>query len=190
LLIDGFSYGAMGGTFAFFPGLKSPIDAPSRLRWLALQPGFHPQPYRQLAKVLRENGDEPGAKRVLIAAEDERYRQYGWAGAILGGFLKKTIGYGHRPLLTIGWMIGVVAIGWVMVALGKRAGVMRLTWPETTPPPAGDPGQRPWRAAGGYLGGFVGGGNPFLPNSCTRWASGCAPARTGATAGGARRLHR
>ena len=26
-----------------------------------------------------------------------------------------------------------------MVTIGKRAGVMRLTWPETSPPPAGEP---------------------------------------------------
>lgn len=70
--------------------------------------------------------------RLLIAG-DERYRQYGWTGAILGGFLKRTIGYGHRPLLTVFWMLGVVAIGWAMVAIGKRAGVMRPTWPENWP---------------------------------------------------------
>ena len=133
LLIDGFSYGALEGFSVFFPGRKSPADASSRLRWLALQPGFHLQPYRQLAKVLRESGDEPGAIRVLIAAEDERYRQYGWAGAMLGGFLKKTIGYGHRPLLTVFWMLGVIVVGWVIVAVGKRAGVMRPTWPENPP---------------------------------------------------------
>jgi hypothetical protein len=96
--------------------------------------GFHPQPYRQLAKVLRESGDEPGAIRVFIAGEDERYRQYGWAGALLRGFLKRTIGYGHRPLLTIIWMLGVVTLGWMMVAIGKRAGVVRPTWAETVPP--------------------------------------------------------
>jgi hypothetical protein len=33
----------------------------------------------------------------------------------------------------------VVAVGWVVVLVGKRAGVTRLTWPETTPVPAGDP---------------------------------------------------
>ena len=133
LLIDGFSYGAIGGTLAILPGRKSPIDARSRLRWLALQPGFHPQPYRQLAKVLRESGDEPVAIRVLIAAEDERYRRYGWAGGILGGFLKKTIGYGHRPMLTVFFMLGVIVVGWAIVAIGKRAGVMRPTWPENPP---------------------------------------------------------
>jgi len=137
LLIDGFTYTGFGQ----LPNLGTTlIDAHTRLGWLRLQPpGFHPQPYRQLAKVLRENGDEPGAIRVLIAGEDERYRQYGWPGAILGGFLKRTIGYGHRPMLTVFWMLGVVGIGWLMAAIGKRSGVMRLTWPETTPPPTGDP---------------------------------------------------
>jgi len=33
----------------------------------------------------------------------------------------------------------VVLLGWLMVTIGKRAGVMRLTWPETSPPPAGEP---------------------------------------------------
>jgi hypothetical protein len=42
-------------------------------------------------------------------------------------------------VLAVIWSIIVVAVGTVAVAAGKRAGVMRLTWPETTPPPAGDP---------------------------------------------------
>ncbi len=36
-------------------------------------------------------------------------------------------------MLTVIWMLGVVALGWVMVAIGKRAGVMRPTWPENPP---------------------------------------------------------
>ena len=92
-----------------------------------------------MAKSLRENGYEQEATRLQIASEDERYRQYGWAGALLGGFLKRTIGYGHRPMLAVIWMLSVVAFGWVMVAIGKQAGVMRLTWSETTSPPIGDP---------------------------------------------------
>src|SRR5260370_40980371 len=47
LLIDGFTY---EGFLA-----SEPTEAASRLRWIALQPEFHSQPYRYLAKVLREN---------------------------------------------------------------------------------------------------------------------------------------
>jgi hypothetical protein len=100
---------------ALFQGL--PWDVHTYLTFLRLQPSFFPQPYHELARSLRENGLEADAIRVLIAGEDERYRQYGWAGPILGGFLKKTIGYGHRPMLTVFWMLGVVAIGWVMAAI-------------------------------------------------------------------------
>ncbi len=135
LLIDGFTYDGFG------PG--SPTDLRTRLRWISLQPqtpgAFNPQPYRQLARAYRESGLENDATSVLIAAEDVRYARYGWRGRLLGGFLRATIGYGHRPLRAIDWSLGVVLVGWAMVFIGTRAGVMRLTWPETTPPPSGDP---------------------------------------------------
>ena len=42
LQIDGFKYGGFYGA--------SPSGAQSRLRWLSLQDGYHPQPYRELAR--------------------------------------------------------------------------------------------------------------------------------------------
>jgi hypothetical protein len=108
-------------------------DVRSRLRWLALQPEFQLQPYRQLAKLLRNNGDDSGATEVLIAAEDRRYASYGHASALWGGFLNATIGYGHKPLRTIGWSLLVILIGWPIVWAAKRAGVMRPTFPENIP---------------------------------------------------------
>jgi len=101
LLLDGFTYDG-------FASGKS--DAQHRLLWLSLQPEFHPQPYRQLAKVLREGGDEAGATEVLVVAEDRRYASYGRAGALLGIFLKATIGYGHKPLRTIGWSLLAILV--------------------------------------------------------------------------------
>jgi hypothetical protein len=108
-------------------------DASSRLRWLALQPEFHPQPYRQLAKVLRANGDDAGAVNVLIAEQDARFQNSPLIRRIWAGFLKTTVGYGHEPLLTIIWATIVVMLGWLMVTIGSRAGVMRRTWPESIP---------------------------------------------------------
>jgi hypothetical protein len=78
LILDGLSYQRLP-------------DTRSRLRWLALQPEYHPQPYRQLAKVLREQGDEQGAIAVLVASEDLRYAGYGRARALWGDFLNATI---------------------------------------------------------------------------------------------------
>ena len=109
-----------------------------RLRWISLQPpvrgGFEPQPYRQLAKVYRESGLDNEAVQVLIAEEDARYALHGPLGRLWGAFLKTTIGYGHRPLRAIFWSLAVIVLGWLMVALGARAGVMRATWPDSPPP--------------------------------------------------------
>ncbi len=119
LSVDGFTYEHLGVA-----------DAPSRLRWLSLQAVYHPQPYRELAKVLREEGDEEGAVAVLVASEDLRYASHGRASALWGGFLNATIGYGHKPLRTIGWSLFVILFGWPIVWMAKRAGVMRPTFPE------------------------------------------------------------
>ena len=129
LLIDGFTYDGFG--------TGSPTDLRTRLRWIALQPqtpgAFSPQPYRQLAKAYRESGLEKEAIAVLVAEQDLRYARFGWSGRLLGGFLRVTIGYGHRPLLAVFWSLGVILIGWGVVWIGRRAGVMRATWPENSP---------------------------------------------------------
>ena len=124
LILDAFTYTWLG----------APNDSASRLRWLALQAaGFHPQPYRQLAKVFRETGDESGARQVLIAGEDARYQRLGLVGGIWGSLLKWTIGYGHRPLLTVMWAFGIILLGWAVVKAAARAELMRPTYPENTP---------------------------------------------------------
>jgi hypothetical protein len=137
LFVNGFTY-SFAGRDELTPGWKSPVDASSRLRWLALQPGYHSEAYLQLANVLRVRGDEAGAVRVRIAGQDLRYSQYGIPGRVWGAFLRYTIGYGHRPMLTIMWSALVVLLGWCLVRIGSRAGVMRRTYPENTPAPAAD----------------------------------------------------
>lgn len=69
LLIDGLVYGGFCGEIPTAPieQTASPTDAASRLNWLRLQPGFFPQPYKQLANWMRENGDDAGAAKVLAA---------------------------------------------------------------------------------------------------------------------------
>ena len=134
LAIDNLTYDSFG--FAPF-GTSSPRDARSRLRWLGLQDGYHPQPYRQLAKVLRENGDDAGAIEVLVAQQDARFRNASWLGRAWARFLRITVGYGHKPMRTVLWSLAVILTGWLMVTLGARAGVMRATWPDA--PPASEP---------------------------------------------------
>jgi hypothetical protein len=134
LLLDGFTYTGFSQT----NGTGAPGDADTRLRWLRLQPGYHPQPYSQLAKVLNDSGDQAGAIQVLIASDDASYRRFGLPGRIWGDFLNATIGYGYEPLRAILWSAAVVLFGSIVVTAGKRAGVMRFKWPDVDPPPPGE----------------------------------------------------
>jgi hypothetical protein len=121
LTIDGFVYSEFAG---------GPGDADARLRWLALQPpGYRPQPYRQVATVLRESGRETGATDVLIAKE-EALRRDGGLGHLERAWnrmLDVTIGYGYRPLRALWWMAGFVVIGTVLFGLGYLAGIVTPT---------------------------------------------------------------
>jgi hypothetical protein len=134
LLLDGFTYTGFSQT----NGTDALGDADTRLRWLRLEPGYHPQPYSQLAKVLNDSGDQAGAIQVLIASDDANYRRFGLPGRIWGGFLNATIGYGYEPLRAILWSAAVVLFGSIVVTAGKRADVMRFKWPDVNPPPPGD----------------------------------------------------
>jgi hypothetical protein len=53
-----------------------------------------------------------------------------------GQLCSSSSGYGHRPLLAFDWSMLIIVLGWAAVLMGKRAGVMRLTWQENLPPPS------------------------------------------------------
>jgi hypothetical protein len=123
LNLDGFVYTRIGGS--------GPTDAKSRLEWLARQPAdeFTPQPYQQLDKVLREAGDNVGARRVLVAMENSRHKY----GKLVGfarpwhWLLWATIGYGYRPWYALCWGIGIVAIASVFFSFGFDDGAITPT---------------------------------------------------------------
>ncbi|MEG0052101.1 MAG: hypothetical protein RR715_02445 [Comamonas sp.] len=122
-ILDGFSYGALGG--------KSPINGIDRLAWLIKQPEkhrsaeeFRPQPWRQLQRVLREMGHAEDSKQVGIAFEDH-LRKIGHVGKSVKGTififdwwrrliargLHRGFGilaaYGYRPIRLLTWMLAV-----------------------------------------------------------------------------------
>ncbi len=120
LLLDRCRYGAFTG--------RSPVDAKSRLRWLGLQDParfgleFWPQPYEQLARVLREAGHGEDAREVLIEKEKlqrrarrGRLRSFDprrWWLWFWDMVLGATVRYGRQPLLAFAWLLGVGAVGW------------------------------------------------------------------------------
>lgn len=119
LNLDGFVYTRIA---------TDPTDAKSRLDWLARQPAdqFTPQPYQQLAKVLREAGDNVGARQVLIAMENSRH-EHGKLGALARRWhwvLWATIGYGYRPWQALCWGFGFVMLGFLLFRHGYYEGAI------------------------------------------------------------------
>lgn len=122
LHIDGFDYRRFGA--------GSPVEAPERLRWLALQPrGYRPQPYVQLAQALRREGRVRGEIDVMIAQRVAQ-RRMGGLGALERAWnfiLEMTIGYGYLPLRALWWIGGFVSLGALAFGLGYRWRLMTPT---------------------------------------------------------------
>ena len=121
LLLDGFVYGHISR--------NSPRDAKTRLRWLERQYPFRPKPYRQLAKVLREAGDDRGARKVLFEMERRRRQaeDRSWYVRLGGWLLRLTIGYGIYPLRAIIGLGLLAAVGWGLFWYGYFSGAMAPT---------------------------------------------------------------
>ncbi len=141
LQIHGFSYQDLSA--------EAPTDPRRRCDWLGRQPShepFRPQPYEQLAEVLRRNGHEHEAKWILMekhsarrrhdrkfARDDpEGWRRAGgmrWHSRAASKFLSMTIGHGHRTRRAAGWALGIIALGWALFNVGHRAGLISPTSP-------------------------------------------------------------
>jgi hypothetical protein len=133
---------------------KAPRDANSRIDWIRRQcdlrghSDFWPQPYEQLAKVLRGSGDDAGAKDVLIAknkdkAERTKLTRAQWVWYHLLGPL---IGYGYKPLRAVPIAIGIVLLGWILFGAGYSSGLITppgdSAYTTTEKFPVPDPGNR------------------------------------------------
>jgi hypothetical protein len=110
LLLDGFVYGRID---------DGPKDYKTRLDWLALQPQkpFATQPYLQLAKVLREAGDDDGAVSVLEEMERRRRQQTDLNRPdrqALSWFFRELAGYGYDPGRSVWAILALSGLGWIL----------------------------------------------------------------------------
>lgn len=118
--LEGFTYGRISNDLR--------INVKERLRWLALQAPtpFLPQPYLQLAKVVRDSGHSYGALRVLEKMEqlrraDKERNPLRW---LWSWILRGTIGYGYFPGRAIIALLIICAAGWLVYFRGYQAGTM------------------------------------------------------------------
>ncbi len=123
LYLDGFVYDGFAG---------GPAEALGRLQWLRRQPSSlqgQPEPYRQLARVLRDDGREEGAVRVEIARQNAltRYGEMSLATWLWHEALRVTIGYGYRPLRALWWILGFVMLGTLLFRWGYEARLITPT---------------------------------------------------------------
>jgi hypothetical protein len=109
-----------------------PVDAAARLDWLALQASerngsdFWPQPYEQVARVLRSMGRYDDARLVLVGKERlarrtridrETRKPFKKVLIVWDRILDATIRYGEEPLRAFVWIGCVWFIGFVVFGL-------------------------------------------------------------------------
>jgi hypothetical protein len=109
-------------------GDRSPTDAESRLRWVRSQrkTHFRPQPYEQLAAVLRKHGLEADAAKVLFEKnrDQAKYTQQPLRRRTWNAFLNITVGYGYRPVRALLWSLLIVVLGAHMFQPAFDAGTL------------------------------------------------------------------
>jgi len=126
LSLDGFVYGRIS---------RISTGTKGRLRWLGLQSSFVPQPYRQLAKILRVEGDDMGGRRVLCEMErlrrihenSKRGRVARSLGSAWSTVLRVTIGYGFHPARSLWCLAALVLLGTAIFGTGYAAGSISPT---------------------------------------------------------------
>ena len=130
LRLEGFTYDAIDA-----PG----VSARSRLRWVERhQGGYTPQPYEQLAGVYRRAGEDSSARTVAIAKQQARRASPGrwwvrWPRRAWSFFLHLTIGYGYRPTLVLPYLVGLFAVGSLILNHADHAHPSMLAPTKTGP---------------------------------------------------------
>ena len=110
---------------------ESPNDADSRIDWLRRQEqgpsAFRPQPYGQLALVLKQLGQFGDSEEILIAREADSSGALPVSERLLHELLGLSIGYGYRPWRAMWIGISIIAFGALVFAIGSRAGLIAAT---------------------------------------------------------------
>jgi hypothetical protein len=114
--LNGFIYKQMGGLSCVDRAME--IAARPRawfVQWLEKDETYSPQPYYQLASVLRSLGHAETADAVLYEGKERERRAAGWRTPKWWGMslLKWTIGYGYgyRYFRSLIWALGITLIG-------------------------------------------------------------------------------
>ncbi|WSF37934.1 oxidoreductase [Streptomyces sp. NBC_01356] len=103
--LSGFVYKRLAPSGAF--------PLPERIAWLeaATWGEYDPEPYEQLASVLRAGGEPQDADTVLLARMRSRRQTLGRAAKIWDAVQDVTFGYGYRPGRAAVWLAVIWGLG-------------------------------------------------------------------------------
>lgn len=96
-------------------------------RWLARQEPFSPQPYVQLANVLRQTGDNETAKAILYAGKQREFAAAGFWSSIGLALQWAFTGFGLYPQVAGLWVLALIAIGAVVFSFDSSPELRRFT---------------------------------------------------------------
>jgi hypothetical protein len=98
--------------------------------WLARQQPFSPQPYQQLAGILRQSGDNETAKAILFAGKQREWDvAHGWSKFWLSLQFLFT-GFGVHPQVAGLWVLALIAFGTWAFSRDPAPELAKLTWPQ------------------------------------------------------------
>ena len=133
----GFTYDRLGGLGATDKSTMSARPTEWLREWLAKQDGFStsysPQPFEQLAKVLRESGYPGRADAILFAARDHQRDSPAtpWPSKVELWLLWGLIGYGYHNGIALLWFAALTGLGaWVCgkSPFGRRMRAAQRFW--------------------------------------------------------------
>jgi hypothetical protein len=119
-----------GFTYERFSGSTTPRAAGDRVDWLARQRDFARQPYFQVARILRDEGDVAGSRRVLFEMERlqrkhecaMRTRLARVGPSIWSRVMQMAVGYGYYPQRCLAWLLLLTVLGATVFAFGYSRG--------------------------------------------------------------------
>ncbi len=126
--LDGFKYNRLDGFMPKDDDLFANRGEEWMKDWLNKNEGkiFYPQPYEQLAKVLRETGQKDKANEILLAGkQEERKNMRKYSLAWFSLFLQDaTVGYGLRLRYTLGWALAFTFLGVFVLYVAGYVGML------------------------------------------------------------------
>lgn len=120
LELTGFTYSRLGGYGTGSSGSMEKRDIKKLTAWLEQQDHYSPQPYEQLAKVLRESGLKEKAREILYAGKERERREATGISKIGLGLINLTVGYGYKISLSLIWVALFTAIGAHVLQFGGQ----------------------------------------------------------------------